>query len=450
MVKKLNSLVVVLLLAGMILAACGGQATTEAPAAPATSQAPADQPAATEPPTEAPAAPKAKVVRVLAVSGPETDALIENARQFEEATGITASIEAVARPLWGERKVRELLEDSGIYDVVMIGGGDDVMWVKTKGHVLPLDDLLGEEKENILHADYFTNAEDQLIGAPQYYNFPMLFYRKDLLEDPQEQAAFKEKYGRELTVPKTYEELMQVAEFFNRPPDMYGFFLGGVDWSIFLDHTYYTYGMGANYGNLETGELTLNTPEAKRAMSVLTAMTKYNPEGWETMSFFDGDTLFQQGKVFMYQNWFYIWNTLREKMPDQVGMAPPTGDVQPGAHLGAFVAVVPQSAPSPEAAGEFIKWMIGFDYQKAQTIATGNLPVRQDVIDDADVRASLVGIDIYEQALPYLTYQYTTWPNELSSGITEAIWKVLNGEMTADEACDWLQNTKFAGRKAIE
>lgn len=394
--------------------------------------------------------PVAKVVRVLAVAGPETDCLIENARKFEEETGITASIEQVARPLWGARKVRELIEDSGIYDVVMIGGGDDPMWVKMQGNWLPLNEYLTEEEVTVItHKDYFT-YEGNLIGVPQYYNFPMLFYRKDLLEDPGEQSAFKEKYGRDLTVPKTYDELYEVAEFFNRPPDLYGFFMGGVDWSIFLDHTYFTYGMDGNYGNLESGELALNTTEQKRAMTALTRMTEFNPPGWETLTFFDGDQLMLDGKIFMYQNWLYIWKTFLEQKPDEIGIAPPTGDVQPGAHLGAFVAVIPSVAPSPEAGVKFIQWMMSYDYQKDQVMATGNLPIREDVLEDSEVREALVGIEMLEETLPYLSYQYTTWPGELSSGVTEAIWKVLNGEMTAEEACDWMQNTKFADRKAIE
>jgi len=391
-----------------------------------------------------------KVVRVLAVAGPETDCLIENASKFEEETGITASIEQVARPLWGDRKVKELIEDSGIYDVVMIGGGDDPMWVKMKGHWLPLDEYLTEEEVAVItHKDYFT-YEGHLIGVPQYYNFPMLFYRKDLLEDPEEQSAFKEKYGRDLTVPKTYDELYEVAEFFNRPPDLYGFFIGGVDWSVFLDYTYFMYGMGGNFGNLESGELTLNTAEQKRAMTALTRMTEFNPPGWETLSFFDGDQLMLDGKIFMYQNWLYIWKTFLEQKPDEIGMAPPTGDVQPGAHLGAFVAVIPSAAPSPEAGVKFIQWMMSYDYQKEQVLATGNLPIREDVLEDPEVREALVGIEVMEETLPYLSYQYTTWPGELSSGISEAIWKVLNGEMTSEEVCDWLQNTKFADREAIE
>src|SRR5260370_22343562 len=67
----------------------------------------------------------AKVVRVLAVAGPETDALIKYAPDFEKSTGITASIEQVARPLWGQRKGRELIENGGVSYVVMTGGGAD-------------------------------------------------------------------------------------------------------------------------------------------------------------------------------------------------------------------------------------------------------------------------------------------------------------------------------------
>lgn len=442
--KRLSILVGLVMIMGMLLASCA-QATPVATSAPSTE--PITTEAATA--TEAAKDTSAKVVRVLAVSGPETDSLIASAAEFEKATGITASIEQVSRSLWGERKVRELLQDSGIYDVVMIGGGDDLVWVTQKAHVLPLDDYLtAEDKAQLMHADFFTK-DGALIGVPQYYNFPMLFYRKDMLEDPKEQAAFKEKYGRDLTVPTTYDELQQVAEFFNRP-EMAGFCMGGVDWSIFLDYTYFLYGTGGNFGDLTTGELTLNTPEFVRALDAMTRMKAYNPNGWETMSFFDCDTQMLQGKAFMYQNWFYEWTTFQKEMPDQIGMAPVTGDKQPGAHIGAMVAVIPQAAPDPDAAGQFISWMLSAQYQKEMMTATGNMPVRQDMIEDPEVRTALVGIDMYEKTVPYVTYQHTTWPSELDSGVTEAIWKIFKGEMTAQEAADWLQNVKFADRKAIE
>ncbi|MDH5376700.1 MAG: extracellular solute-binding protein [Gammaproteobacteria bacterium] len=395
---------------------------------------------------------KPNVVRVIAVAGPETDVLAKYAvEDFEAETGYTASIEIVSRGLWGGRVVNELIEDAGIYDVVMIGGGDDLQWVKSKGHTIPLETYLTEAEMNKIHGkEWWTNVDGELVGVPQYINFPMLFYRKDLLEDPAEKAAFEAEYGYELKPPTNYDELYDVAEFFHRPPDMYGFFLGGCDWSVNCDHTYYMYGTGSNYGDVATGDLTLNTTEAKSAMAALTRMADFNPPGWETMSFFDGDQYMLEGKVFMYQNWFYIWATFCDQMPDQVGVAAVTGDAQPGAHLGAFVAVIPEAAPNPDAGGAFIKWMISNDYQKKQSIETGNLPMRTDTMEDSEVKAAIKDYEIFKAVMPYLTFRHCTWPGELQSGLYEAISKVWDGTMTAEEACDWLQNTKFAGRAAIE
>ena len=390
----------------------------------------------------------AKVVRVLAVSGPETDALIKHAPDFEKATGITASIEQVARPLWNQRKVRELIENAGLYDVVMTGGGDDNLWVKYRAHVRDLSKYVPTDLlDQLVLKDKFT-YNGKLVGIPQYYNFPMLFYRKDLFGNPSEQAAFKSKYGRDLTVPTTYDEMYQVAQFFNRPPNLYGYFIGGVDWSVYLDDTYFVYGLGGNYGDPTSNQLTLNSPQQKQALDWLSKFTKLNPPGWETESFFDGDKLVQDGKVAMYQNWFYIWNTFQQKVPDKIGMAPlPTTK---GAHLGSFVATIPDAAPEPDNGGKFIQWMMGATYQKQQAIETGDLPVRKDVLQDPDVRKALVGVDQFEKVLPNLQYNQTTWVGELSAGVSEAIFKVLKGELSPDAAADWLQNEKFKGRKAIE
>jgi len=389
----------------------------------------------------------AKVVRVLAVAGPETDALIKYAPDFEKSTGITASIEQVARPLWGQRKVRELIENAGLYDVVMTGGGDDNLWVKYKAHVKDLSKLLpADQLDQVILKDKFT-YNGKLVGIPQYYNFPMLFYRKDLFNNPTEQANFKAKYGHDLAPPTSYDQMYQIAEFFNRPPNMYGFFVGGVDWSVYLDDTYFVYGLGGNYGDPNSNQLTLNSPQQKQAMNWLVKFSKFNPPGWQTENFFDGDQLVQNGKVAMYQNWFYIWKTFQQKMPDKIGMAPLAGS---GAHLGAFVATIPDAAPNAANGAKFIQWMMSATYQKQQAIETGDLPIRKDVLQDPDVRKALVGIDQFEKVLPNLQYNQTTWVGELSAGVSEAIAKALSGQLSPDAAADWLQNEKFKGRKAIE
>ena len=43
----------------------------------------------------------------------------------------------------------------------------------------------------------------------------LLYYRKDAFENEEYKARFKEQYGYELEVPKTWTEYMDAAEFFN-------------------------------------------------------------------------------------------------------------------------------------------------------------------------------------------------------------------------------------------
>ncbi|WP_254278774.1 ABC transporter substrate-binding protein [Haloarcula marina] len=60
-------------------------------------------------------------------------------------------------------------------------------------------------------------------GVP-YHDGPEIFhYREDCFESVDEQRAFREAYGRPLSVPRTWDEFLEVASFFTRPDeDMWG------------------------------------------------------------------------------------------------------------------------------------------------------------------------------------------------------------------------------------
>ncbi|GEN81214.1 ABC transporter substrate-binding protein [Actinotalea fermentans] len=387
-------------------------------------------------------------IRVLAVEGPETDSLAAHAAEFTDATGIGVTVDKVARDVWGQRKVAELAQDAGTYDVVFAGGGDDAQWLLRHAHARDLSQYLGDDVVgDLVNADLFTRDDGALVGVPQYYNFPVVLYRTDLFENPEEQAAFEAEYGRELAPPTTFDELVDVATFFNRPPEMYGTCLGGVDWSVFLDDTYFTYGQGANFGDLETGELTLDTPEQVASMEYIDALTSLSAPGWEALSFFDCDNQMAAGQIAIYQNWLYAWRTVGDQMDGNLGIAPPPGEQT---HLGAMLATIPESAPNPDAAGAFVAWMTSDEFQLPQTEETGNLPVLASQQDSADFAAVLPELDMLKSVANRLTYLHTTWSGELSSGVSEALAKVLSGEMTAEQAAAWLQDEKFAGREAIE
>lgn len=65
--------------------------------------------------------------------------------------------------------------------------------------------------------------DGQIVGLPFHDGPECLLYRKDLFESHKEQAAYLEKYGKRLTVPKTWDDFYQVSTFFNRPEaNLYG------------------------------------------------------------------------------------------------------------------------------------------------------------------------------------------------------------------------------------
>src|SRR5438270_795392 len=43
----------------------------------------------------------------------------------------------------------------------------------------------------------------------------VMYYRRDLFNDPVHQAAFRKKYGYALAVPRTWDQFRDAAEYFN-------------------------------------------------------------------------------------------------------------------------------------------------------------------------------------------------------------------------------------------
>jgi ABC-type glycerol-3-phosphate transport system substrate-binding protein len=68
---------------------------------------------------------------------------------------------------------------------------------------------------------------DRRAFVPLRVDFPVLYYRADLLEDRREQRWFQEATGRELAAPGNWGLLAAAAQYFTRPPQLYGFAFPG-------------------------------------------------------------------------------------------------------------------------------------------------------------------------------------------------------------------------------
>jgi multiple sugar transport system substrate-binding protein len=126
----------------------------------------------------------------------------------------------------------ELVEGGGLadgtYDLFLCLS-DWLPAVAEQGLLAPLDDHIGADPPEDWPEGWAASMRDLVTwdgttyGVP-YHDGPEIFhYREDLFESVEEQRRFREEYGKPLHVPKTWDEFMEVAQFFTRPEaDLWG------------------------------------------------------------------------------------------------------------------------------------------------------------------------------------------------------------------------------------
>ena len=146
--------------------------------------------------------------------------------EFEAATGATLNL--VLDPI--DQAFPRLIEDAAsgtnTFDAAMIG-----MWwlgdLVAGEFVRPYDDLIADTSGKFPP----VNFEDELPGMralrmydDQKYVVPydadgqVLYYRRDLLDDQANKDAFLAEVGYELAPPQTWEQLRDIAKWFNGKP----------------------------------------------------------------------------------------------------------------------------------------------------------------------------------------------------------------------------------------
>ena len=151
------------------------------------------------------------------------NALVELSKDFTAETGIGMKFEFVPWTNYADRFLNELNSKGKLCDLII----GDSQWIggsAENGHYVKLNDFF--DKEGIKMSDF---VDATVVGysqwpknTPNYWSLPAFgdvvgwTYRKDWFSRPDIQAAFKEKYGRDLAVPTTFAELKDIAEFFQK------------------------------------------------------------------------------------------------------------------------------------------------------------------------------------------------------------------------------------------
>jgi len=159
-------------------------------------------------------------VTVIATKSAISVALLEVKDEFEAATG--AQLEIVRAP--GVEHFPTIISDMtnrvGKYDASLAGAwwlGDMV----AGGHLLSYDKFYDDPRFPKWNIDDVLPGPRGLLsyGGKKYmvaydHDGQVMYYRRDLLNDPRHQAAFRQKYGYPLGVPQTWAQLRDAAEYF--------------------------------------------------------------------------------------------------------------------------------------------------------------------------------------------------------------------------------------------
>ena len=340
----------------------------------------------------------AETINILMESVPDTRFVQEVVPEFEQQTGIDVEIEVVNYAEMHTKLVPQLVAPTGSYDVIVV----DFYWVGefTKaGWLQPLDDRI--KQDNVDTSVYF-NSLMNLVGKVDgvtymlpFYNYAMgLTYRKDLVNDPKEQQAFKEKYGIELRVPETWDEYMKQVEFFTRDTDGDGQtdFYGVVNQGlrpdpIAMEWSNYLYANGGQYYGEGTWEPMLGTPEAAKALEdYRTNLSKYGPPGAASFGFDEAFNVAAQGKAYSYITYNMFRTAYDDPAQSAVVGKMEIAAVPNGGLNGAWGWAIPKSSPDPEAAWTFLKWIESPEIAKKRALLGGS-PTRTDVFEDAELLA---------------------------------------------------------------
>jgi multiple sugar transport system substrate-binding protein len=293
---------------------------------------------------------------------------------FTEDTGIVANVETTPWSDFQTKTFSEFAAHGDAYDIVV----GDSQWLgrgATQGHYVDLTKWIKDRgvDKTMAPATIVAYAEYPK-GSGKYWAVPVegdacgWAYRKDKFEDPKEMAAFKAKYGYDLGVPETWDQLLDIAEFFYRPSqNFYGV-------AIYTQKEYDAITMGvenvlwawgADLGNYDTYQVEgiINSKEGVEALEFYKKLYQFTPPDWSNAFFPEDNMAIAEGLASMTMNYYAflpaLVNPEMSKYADVTGFfAMPRGPKGRYAALGGQGASIITYSKKQDLAFKWLEWFV--------------------------------------------------------------------------------------------
>ncbi|WP_075590231.1 ABC transporter substrate-binding protein [Labilibacter marinus] len=236
-------------------------------------------------------------------------------KEFCEINNCHVELEAVPmdlHPLYDATIKNDGLKN-GDWDIALMNT-DWITEAKSSNIIIDLSQYISKSKpegypegwsESLLEKQQFGDAT---VGLPFHNGPECLIYRKDLFESEKEKEAFRKVFGKELKLPHTWDDLLEVATFFYRPEQN----LYGTSFAAYPDghNTVFDFclQLWTRGGELMVdGGVLLNSPQAIEGMEFYRKALKNDKAMHPKSRDFDSVKLglsFAQGELAMMVNWF--------------------------------------------------------------------------------------------------------------------------------------------------
>jgi multiple sugar transport system substrate-binding protein len=392
--------------------------------------------------------PEPGALNVALVAGPMYDSLYELLPEFEQKSGRRVHVAArLVHPELNAHLEQVYRAGRGAYDLVSTHN----KYAPSQKHFLrPLDDWYRETELNefIPSVLEMSRVEGWLLSIPRNIDVRLLYYRQDLFQDAGEQESFHRTAGRELRIPETWEELAQVAKFFTRPPELFGFAFPGQDSGLF--GTFFELVAMAG-GKLFGPELRPGFVDAAGRWALgflhrLYAEDQVTPRELPAMRYDEVSDLFLAGRCAIVTDWpggFHRYvDPAQSRVVGRFGLALyPTGPSgERWIYAGGHVFAVPTSVRDEEGARALLKFFTSAEAQWHEA-QHGALPVLKSVQSRLRAETDANSLEGHRLALLETTVNsHMLLPPRfpLYPAVEEALWtslqKGITGEWSVDDA----------------
>ena len=325
--------------------------------------------------------------------------------KWKELTGMDVKVIEVATAEMFTKVMQDYKSGAGAYDALNVipAWMPDLAQAGALEALDPYVEKYGYAPE--LQTIASTFRDNQMKVGGKIYGFPddgdvfLMYYRRDIFEDPTVQKAFKDKTGKDLAVPKTWADFDVVgagltdilkdkgiygASFFRQPP-----------YAMYMFEERFR-NEGGKFFDADTMKATINSDVGVKVFTGMRKENRFMPPGVEQFGFVENLAAFLQGQSAMtiswppYGRWAEGYGTDQEALnwvpktaiAGKVGYALP-----PGGHpelAAGFALSVSSTSKNKDAAYLFIQWLNSEDVsrQRVQLPYTLRDPFRESHYTD--------------------------------------------------------------------